>query len=238
MRIRKVNKLYQLSFMPNFFPVNCYFVEEEDYLTLIDAALPYSKNGILKAAHDIGKPIKRIVLTHAHSDHVGALDGLKQELADVEVLIPKRELKILQGDVSLEAGEGDLPIRGGIPKNIQTIPDTLLNDGDKIGSLLTIHIPGHTPGMMAFFDTRDHSLIAGDAMQTRGGIAVSGDLRWSFPFPTLATWDKEKAIQSVENLLRYNPSVLAVGHGNMIVDPNGKMKRAIEQAKKSLVGVN
>ncbi|WP_221565367.1 MBL fold metallo-hydrolase [Alkalihalobacillus sp. TS-13] len=237
MRITKVNDVYQVTFFPNFFPVNCYLVEEEKFLTLIDAALPFSKKGILKAASDIGKPIRKIVLTHAHSDHVGALDGLKQELSDVEILISERELKILKGDVSLEEGEENLPIRGGVPKNIQTTPDILLHDGDKIGSLTAIHSPGHTPGMMAFLDVRTNSLIAGDAFQTKGGVAVSGDMRWSFPFPAMATWNKEAAIVSAERLLSNKPSVLAVGHGNLLINPEKEMKQAISTAKKSLAVV-
>lgn len=233
MRIMKWNNIYQLSFMPNLFPVNCYFVEEEEYLTLIDAGLPFCKKAILKAAADVRKPLRKIVITHAHTDHVGALDGLKEALPDVEVLVPKRELKILKGDVSLEKGEGNMPIRGGVPKNIKTMPDILLEDGDKVGSLLAIHSPGHSPGMMAFLDVRNNGLIAGDAFQARGGVAVSGDVRWSFPFPALATWNKEVAVESAERLLHYNPALLAVGHGNLLFDPVEKMKQAIERAKKS-----
>jgi glyoxylase-like metal-dependent hydrolase (beta-lactamase superfamily II) len=236
-QVTKINHIYQLAFMPHFFPVNCFLVEEEDYLILVDTALSFSTKPILDTAHKIGKPILKIVVTHAHSDHVGALDHLKEELPDVEVLIPKRECKILKGDLSLEKGERDLPIKGGIPKNIKTLPDTLLNDGDKVGSLLAIHSPGHSPGMMAFLDVRDNSLIAGDAFQTRGGIAVSGNMRWSFPFPALATWNKELAIESAKNLLSYKPSILAVGHGKIIIDPQMKMQQAIEQAKKSLPNV-
>lgn len=63
MRIVREKMLYQLTFLPRFFPVNCYLVEEKDSLTLIDAALPYSASGILKAADQIGKPITRIVFT-------------------------------------------------------------------------------------------------------------------------------------------------------------------------------
>lgn len=236
MKLTKVNDIYQLSFMPNFFPVNCYLVEEEEYLTLVDTALPYCTKTILKTAADIGKPIRKIVLTHAHSDHVGGLDGLKSKLPNVEILIPKRELKILQGDVSLEKGEGRMPIKGGIPKNIKTKPDTLLSNGDKIGSLLAIHSPGHTPGMMAFLDLRTNGLLAGDAFQTRGGIAVSGTMRWSFPFPAMATWNKQRSIESAEHLLSFNPSILAVGHGRMIMNPDKKMKQAIAQAKTSFRG--
>ncbi|SFQ12717.1 MBL fold metallo-hydrolase [Salibacterium halotolerans] len=232
MRITKLNNIYQLAFMPRFFPVNCYLVEEEEYLTLIDAGLSFSKKAILKTAAYIGKPIRKIVLTHVHSDHIGALDGLKEELLDdVEVLLPKREAKLLTGDLSLEKGEGNRPVKGGIPKNITTRPDTLLVDGNQIGSLSAIHSPGHTPGMMAFLDIRNNSLIAGDAFQTRGGMAVSGDMRWRFPFPTWATWNKEVAIDSAERLLNYKPSLLAVGHGDLIIDPEKKMVQAIEGAK-------
>ena len=31
-----------MSFLPSFFPVNCYFVEENDGLTLIDAGTSFS----------------------------------------------------------------------------------------------------------------------------------------------------------------------------------------------------
>jgi hypothetical protein len=65
-------------------------------------------------------------------------------------------------------------------------------------------------------------------------MAVSGDMRWSFPFPSMATWNKEIAIESAERLLNHKPSLLAVGHGNLIFNPETKMKLAIEHAKKSL----
>lgn len=75
MRIVRKHTIFQLTFLPRLFPVNCYLVDEPDGLTLIDAALPYSAKGILKAAETIGKPITRILLTHAHQDHVGPLMG-------------------------------------------------------------------------------------------------------------------------------------------------------------------
>jgi glyoxylase-like metal-dependent hydrolase (beta-lactamase superfamily II) len=73
MRIRQYGTVYQLTFLPRAFPINCYLVEEDTELTLIDAGMPFSSKGILKAAEKIGKPITRIVLTHGHEDHVGAL---------------------------------------------------------------------------------------------------------------------------------------------------------------------
>ncbi|KMM39378.1 MBL fold metallo-hydrolase [Guptibacillus hwajinpoensis] len=234
MRITHKQTVYQLSFMAKWFPVNCYFVEEENSLTLIDTALPFSKRAILETAKQIGKPIKRVVLTHVHSDHIGSLDGLKADLPEVEIFLPERELKLLHGDMTLEPGEGNLPVKGGVPRNSKTQPDTLLKEGDRIGSLVAIAAPGHTPGMMAFLDVRNNILLAGDAMQTRGGIAVAGDLRFRFPFPALATWDKERAIASVEKLLTYRPTIIGVGHGDFLYEPESKVKHAIVKAKKAI----
>ncbi|PEA53901.1 MBL fold metallo-hydrolase [Bacillus pseudomycoides] len=234
MRMMHEKTVYQLSFLPSVFPVNCYFVEEEDGLTLIDAALPYSAKGILQAAEKIGKPITNIVLTHAHDDHIGALDALKEVLPDVPVYISKRDARLLEGDTTLQRDEPNTPIIGGVPKKVKTRPDVLLENGDRIGSLLAIMTPGHTPGSMSFLDTRNKALIAGDAFQTRGGMAVSGQMKFWFPFPAMATWSKEVALQSAEKLKQYEPSLLAAGHGNMIMNPSAAIELAIEEAKRNL----
>lgn len=233
-RVIKNGFLYQVTFMPNLFPVNCYLVEEEDGLTLIDAALPYSVKGIFKAAAEIGKPITKIVLTHAHDDHVGALDAIKEQLLEVPVYISVREHRLMNGDVSLDSGEHQTPIKGGVPKKLKTRANVLLSDGDLVGSLAAIESPGHTPGSMSFFDTRTHTLIAGDALQTRGGLAVTGDLKVMFPFPAFATWSKETALESARKLVRYEPKLLAVGHGELVENPVDKMDEAISNLNRKL----
>lgn len=231
MRVTKIGTVFQLSFMPRIFPVNCYLVEEENELTLIDAALPFSTKGIIDAAKSIGKPITRIVLTHAHNDHIGALDALKELLPNAQVSISSRDALLLDGNSTLLPSEKNTPIRGGVPKNIKTKPDLLLEDGDRIGSLEVIATPGHTPGSITLFDTRNRSLIAGDALITRGKVGVSGLMNPLFPFPALATWDKHIALESAKKLVSYKPSLLAVGHGNMLEQPRTKMEQAIAEAE-------
>ncbi|TLS36423.1 MBL fold metallo-hydrolase [Pseudalkalibacillus caeni] len=237
MRLGQYDHIYQLTFLPKTFPVNCYLVEEEKELTLVDAALPYSHKGILKTASQIGKPISRIVLTHAHDDHVGALDALKQALPDAEVFISERDARLLAGDKSLDPNEPQTPIKGGVPKSLKTRADTLLTDGDQIGSLTAVMASGHTPGSMAFLDERTRALIGGDTFQTRGGIAVAGKMKPTFPFPALGTWDKATAIESARKLLDLKPSLLAIGHGTVLTNPLSRMEQAIEEAEKNLVSV-
>jgi glyoxylase-like metal-dependent hydrolase (beta-lactamase superfamily II) len=233
-RMLKNGFLYQVTFMARVFPVNCYLVEEEDGLTLIDAALPYSMKGILKGAEEIGKPITKIVLTHAHEDHVGALDKIKEELPDVPVYISVRDNRIMNGDRSLEAHEHQTPIKGGVPKKLKTRANVLLKEGDLIGSLAAIETPGHTPGSMSFIDTRSKALIAGDAYQTRGGMAVAGDIVPWFPFPAFGTWSKETSIVSAKKLVNYQPKLLAVGHGEMLENPMREMEQAINRLEQKL----
>ncbi|RTE08693.1 MBL fold metallo-hydrolase [Paenibacillus whitsoniae] len=238
MKVTKHGYLYQVAFMPRFFPVNCYLLEEEAELTLVDAALPFSVKGILQAAAHIGKPITRIVLTHAHGDHVGALDGLKQALPDAKVYISRRDAKLLAGNKELEAGEPQLPIKGDVPKSLKTRADVLLSEGDRIGSLQAWATPGHTPGSMAFLDVRSRALIAGDAFQVRGGMAVAGVVKPWFPFPAFGTWSKEVALESARKLRALEPSLLAVGHGRMMENPAAGMDAAIEEAMIKIGGAS
>lgn len=234
MKVVHKKTIYQLTFLPRLFPVNCYIIEENDSLTLIDSALSYSSKGILSMSKKIGKPITRILLTHIHEDHIGALDELKEELKDVLVYTSRRDSRLMSGDRTLDEGEPNTPIRGGIPKELKTRADILLEDGDRIGSLIALSTSGHTPGSMSYYDTRSKVIIVGDALQTRGGIAVGGQVRRLFPFPAMATWNKELALESAIKIKQYNPSLLATGHGKMIEQPETAIGYAISEAEKNL----
>lgn len=235
MKVIHEKTIYQLIFLPLLFPINCYLIEETDSLTLIDAALPFSFKGILSMSAKLEKPITRILLTHAHEDHIGALDALKGSLTDATIYVSERDSRLMVGDITLEKDEPDMPIRGSIPKKLNTRADVLLKEGDQIGSLVAISTPGHTPGSFSFLDTRNNALIVGDAFQTRGGIAVGGQVRPLFPFPSMATWNQEIALASAKKLLKYEPTLLATGHGKMIREPRAAMEHSIASAEQNLI---
>lgn len=234
MRIIREEGIVQLTYLPRLFPVNCYLIEETDGLTLVDAALPMNAGFIAAAAESAGKPIARIVLTHAHDDHVGSLDALKARYPQAKVLISRRDARLLEGDSGLEDHEGNRHIRGSVPRKVKTKPDILLQDGDRIGSLTAIAVPGHTPGSMAFLDERSGILFAGDAFQTRGGVALAGVVKPLFPFPALATWSLQASVDSGRRLLGLKPKLLAVGHGELLHNPSDAMLRSVDQAERKL----
>ena len=133
-------------------------------------------------------------------------------------------------DFSLDAGEPKSKIRGGFPQvKAKPIP---IRAGDHVGSLRAVATPGHTPGHLAFFDERNGALLAGDAFQTAGGVAVAGDLRLLFPLPALFTWNKPLALESARVMRDLNPACLAPGHGPVVQLPLRKIDRAIRRAER------
>ncbi len=208
--------------------VNCFLVREDDGLTLVDTGLAGSAPGILTAARSLGAPICRIVLTHAHIDHVGSLDALAREYRQIEFAVGQRESRLLRKDFSLDAGESGKKLLG-FP-GVKLPPTILLRDGDRIGSLQSIFSPGHTPGHMSFLDVRDGSLIAGDAFTTQTGVLAAGTFKLLFPFPALFSWNREVAAESARKLRDPKPARLAVGHGKTIESPLAAMDQAVELA--------
>ena len=219
--VAEVNRISRLGF------VNAYLVRENDGLTVIDTMIGGSAGKLIAGAETAGAPIVRVLLTHAHADHIGSLDALKKRLPEAEVIISARDARLLARDMSLDPDEPSDKLRGGYP-GAETKPDRTVEHGDRVGSLEVIATPGHTPGHVAFLDSRDRTVYCGDVYSTLGGVATSAKLNPRFPL-VLFTWHRPTALESAWVLRALEPARLAPGHGKVIESPLEAMDRGIER---------
>ena len=136
-------KLTTLTVGP--WPMNGYVVtcEETNTSAIIDPGAEAEK--FLAATQ--GTRVAKILLTHGHSDHVGALAEVKKATGALVFLHPsEREAFGTNYDISL---------RGG---------DTL-----RVGScaIRTYFTPGHTPGMISF-SIGENRVLVGDTLFVNG----------------------------------------------------------------------
>jgi hydroxyacylglutathione hydrolase len=84
-------------------------------------------------------------------------------------------------------------------------PDRLLHDGDTVGPLRVVHVPGHTVGSIAL--VRDDGVVfSGDALLSdKEGRVLPPD-------PRLAH-DRAQAAASAEAIRALRPRLLLTGHG-------------------------
>ncbi len=104
---------------------NTYLIEGKDGLTILDPGPDDAQHvrDILTAAGET--PIRRILLTHTHSDHWGAVKAL-QQAADLPVHAYKTSAKP------------------------EFTPDIPLDDGDSIAGLTAVYTPGHAADHLCF----------------------------------------------------------------------------------------
>lgn len=188
-------------------------------LTVFDAGARQMTNAILRAAVRIGRPIKRIVLSHAHPDHRGSARPLAQATgAAVWCHVDERD------DVERDGGVyywdyGKLRLYESLVMRLlfklwdagPVQVDKTLEDGDKVADFTVHHLPGHTPGLIALLRDRDGFCLASDALYTinpGSGSDVS-------PRAPHAAYSKDiaRARESIRKLAGLEPSTVWLGHG-------------------------
>jgi glyoxylase-like metal-dependent hydrolase (beta-lactamase superfamily II) len=219
--------------------VNAFFVGDpadgSESWVLVDAGMPYSAAKFRAAAESRfgpGARPKAIVLTHAHFDHVGALETLAREW-DVPVYAHEMELPYITGKAQYPPP--DPTVGGGAmarlsflyprgPWDVGNHALRLPPDGSvpHMPGWRWLATPGHSPGHVSFFRDRDRVLLAGDAfVTTKQESAVSALTQrpqLNGP-PRYFTQDWALAKASVRRLAELNPAVAATGHGLPMTNP-------------------
>lgn len=215
--------------------VNAYLVREDDGLTLVDTCIMGSATAMIEAIAAAGAPLRRLTVTHAHMDHVGSIDVVVRRLGgELEIAYPERDARIMAGNRSLAPGEPGPELSGvravAYPR-VKTEPTRTLEPGDRLGSLEVIASEGHTPGHVAFRDTRDDTLLCGDVFATLTEPVTSARATLRSPVPAIGTWNTDLALESARRLRALEASRLAPGHGRVVDDPAEVMDRALATAE-------
>ena len=110
-----------------------------------------------------------IICTHGHFDHIGAVPNLVAEYGSPPVAIHAADAEYLGPDSydahcrSFRAAGGNLAYIDALWQDMPPA-DILLAEGDTIGPFTVLHVPGHTPGSIALWDTQAGVLFSGDTL--------------------------------------------------------------------------
>jgi len=141
------------------------------------------------------------VITHAHIDHIGGAQKLKQETgAPVYMNDNDAELKKMLGVQAAWLG---------VPEPQQVDIDVSIKDGDRVvmgaAELHVLHTPGHTQGSVSLWLPSEGKLVAGDTL-----------FRDSIGRTDLPGGDGRQILRSIhDKLLTLPPETVVIpGHGD------------------------
>jgi glyoxylase-like metal-dependent hydrolase (beta-lactamase superfamily II) len=225
------------------YPFNWYVLEEAGRLTLIDSGWPGHLAALESGLRALGKTVNdidAILLTHAHSDHVG-MAGALSRAHRIPVFVHPADRAMAASVLQLpwvgllsnawrpftaSSMLGHALARGLLAERAITTTYDLVDERvvDVPGHPRVVHVPGHTPGEVAF--------VVGDGVVLSGDTLVTEDLRTGVAgppqFPHIAYNGRDaQARRSISKLHDLGSVTLLPGHG---LPWSGPIDEAIELA--------
>lgn len=212
--------------------VHAFLLAHGQQLVLIDTLFSADADVILRGIADMGgsiQDLKHIVLTHAHRAHLGGLARLKA-LSGASVYCHEWEADIVTGDRPIQQASL-LPRRpfriwpsqvaARFLRHKPCMVDRWIDAGDRVGPLVVVHTPGHTPGHLAFFWPEKRAIFAGDALVTYPQL----DVGWAG-----FMLNPRQNRTSVQALAALNPDYIGVGHGSPIASGGAPRLHALAES--------
>lgn len=195
--------------------VNFHVLCDGDGLYLIDAGFLCARRYLQRALVEMGwerKPIRGIVLTHGHFDHIANVTSVVRE-TEAWVAGPRLDASHYAGRAKYSGwGQvtGWLEAAGRSFFDFQPfVPDRLLDDGDRLDiwhGLRVVHLPGHTAGHSGYYCEKNGYLFTGDLFASYE--------RFSHVPPAIFNVDREGLIASIDTALSLQPSGVIPNHGD------------------------
>ena len=195
----------------NFAHSNVYLVINGKEMLVIDTGTSGNAKKIIDYIQKIGRQaseVSTIILTHYHMDHVGSAKELK-DLTKAKVAAHLEDADFVDGKKPFPKPKNIL--FRAVSSFIKPIPvevDIVLKDGDRIGNLTVISVPGHSPGSIALFDEQRKAMFAGDTLRFDGSKVTGA--------PKQFTWDAAKEKESIKKMSKLDFDIMLPGHGDVL----------------------
>ncbi|MEX6372032.1 MBL fold metallo-hydrolase [Providencia hangzhouensis] len=151
------------------FMQNCHVIWDENTLDAVVVDPGGEAEKLISAIENLGLKLTKILLTHGHSDHIGASATLSKHFS-VPIYGPQKEDAFWIENL---AEQNAMFYIGECP---DFTPDYWLEEGDKVtcGNITfdVLHCPGHTPGHIIFVNHADKLISMGDVL-FKGGVGRS-----------------------------------------------------------------
>ena len=160
------------------------FLVDSDGLTLIDTGVKSSGLKIVQAIDELGKKpadVRRILVTHCHTDHAGSLSMLAR-LTGAPVYMHPLDAEMVRSGRSSRTIPPGPGLTHAIVRVMMNRPSHVdasevqveLQDGQAVDSLpaiIAVYTPGHTAGHLCFlWQAQGGVLFVGDAASHRQSI--------------------------------------------------------------------
>ena len=139
---------------------NCYLVFDEDTKEAIITDPGDNAQFIIEYAQKLGVKPVAVFLTHAHADHILAMDEIR-DYYDIPMYINDKDVPLFL-DGSRNFSKRDFSLRE---------KDVVVYGGEHINvagfNIEVIHTPGHTPGGTCYYFPEERFMLSGDTLFRR-----------------------------------------------------------------------
>lgn len=195
---------------------NCYLLSNGKNAVLVDTGREQHRDKILSACQ--GYPIRLLVLTHGHVDHVQNAAYFAEKL-QIPIAMHREDADLLKDNMIQPLSAKSIPGRIVLAASVKSFqkdkiaafePEIFLSDGDTLDAwgipAKVVHLPGHTRGSIGL-DVAGKHLIVGDAL-----------MNMFYPTVSMLYYNRTEMLESARKITAMGERTVWFGHGKPVAN--------------------